>query len=373
MALVFYSNNLPGNALPSGGFYENERIKLIANPDAAIAAGITPDSGLVIFRMMYYHIAEVFRVNPNAILYVAVYPEPVGELTFEELSLVRTFANGKIRKMGVWTKKAYVEGHLALLQAQYDAAFSVIAPFEIFYGPNFYNTAEEDLPDLSAATAPNVHILVAQDGGALGAALFADAEIYSIGIIGMTLGALSLAKVHENIGWVEKFNMAVDGGEMDVPALSNGVLINTLADNIIKNAGTLDSRRLMFIKKYPAVTGSYYNDTHGACVATSDFAYAEDNITIDKAIRGIYARVVPFTNGPVLLDKTTGQLPPEYINVLQLEASKSLEEMEKAGELSGYEVTIDPNQDVNSTSQIVINVSNSKIGVSRNLIINIGY
>jgi Protein of unknown function (DUF2586) len=99
----------------------------------------------------------------------------------------------------------------------------------------------------------------------------------------------------------------------------------------------------------------------------------EDNRAIDKAIRGIYIKMVPHVNSPVLLDKVTRKLAPETVDFLELEAGKALEQMEKAGELSGYTVSIDPNQDVNATNQIVINISNNKVGVSRNFIINIGY
>ncbi|HMO63300.1 MAG TPA: DUF2586 family protein [Ferruginibacter sp.] len=366
VALVFYSDTLPE------GFSNDERIKLVADVEAAKALGIDKNNPDVLIKVMAYHIAELYRINPNAILWVGIFDEPTGEHTFDEVQLVRAASNNKVRKVGVFTREPYAEGHISLLQQQYNAAAEIISMFEIFYAPDFKDVDTDNLPDLSAATSPNVHLLAAQDGGAYGAQLFAAAN-FSIGIIGAALGAISLARVNENIGWVEKFNMAVDGGELDVPALANGVLVKNLANNITKGNGILDGKRLIFLKQYPNITGSYFNDSHGACPATSDYAYAEDNITIDKAIRGIYARMMPKVNGPSLLQKGTGKLAAESLSILENAAGDYLKEMEAAGEISGYTVFIDPEQDVKATNQIVVEISNTSIGVNRNFIINIGF
>jgi hypothetical protein len=369
VALAFYSDTLPA------AFEDADRMKVVADEAAALALGFDAESVDWIIKVMAYHINEAFRVNPNAILYVGVFAEPAPEAehTFNEINDLRVFSGNKIRKCGVWTRKPFAVGQLSLLQDQYNAAAEEISMFEIFYAPNFSGVADDNFPDLSALTSPNVHLLTAQDGAALGAELFASAPAYSIGIVGATIGAIALAKVHENIGWVEKFNMAVDGGELDVPALANGTLIKSLANNYTRANGILDLKRLIFLKQYPNITGSYFNDSHGACPATSDYAYAEDNITMDKAIRGIYAKMMPKVNGPSLLQKGTGKLAPESLSILENEAGNYLTEMEKAGELSGYTVTIDPEQDVKATNQIVVEISNTSVGVNRNFIINIGY
>ncbi|MDP1812338.1 MAG: DUF2586 family protein [Sediminibacterium sp.] len=366
---AFYSDTLPA------GFSVNDRLKGIDNIEAAEALGITANNASVLIKIMHYHISELFRINPDAVLFVGIFAEPaaLAEHTFAELLQLRTFSNNRIRQMGVWTRKAYIIGQMALLQAQYDDSFNVFAMCEILYSPNLDGVADGALPDYSAATSPNVHVVIAQDGAALGKTLYVAADTYSVGCIGAALGAVSLAKVHENIGWVEKFDMAVVGGELDVPALSNGTLISALSDAITKDEGTLDTKRLIFLKKYPNITGTYFNDSHGAVVATSDYAYLEDNRTIDKAIRGIYAQIMPKVNGPVPTVKGTGKLAPEYVEYLQLECNKAFENMEKDGEISGFVVTIDANQDINATNEIVINVNNTKTGVSRRFKINIGY
>lgn len=363
--LLFYVGAVPAGVVNA--------INEIGSVDDLAALGITGTHEDLSVRTIKYHVEELFRVNPNAVLFLGVYAMPTAAHTFTELEALRVAAKGKLRQVGVWTKKAFDIAQIGALQQQYTESFAAFAPHELFYSPNLYNVTAAALPDLSALTSPNVHLVIGQDGKGAGAALFQAAATFSIGVVGATIGAVSLAKKNENIGWVEKFNMAVDGGELDVPALSNGVLVSTLSGAITKSGGTLDTRRLIFLKTYPGVSGVYFNDSHGACAPTSDFAYAEDNMVLDKAIRGIYTKLAPQINGPVLLDKGTGKLSYEYVQFLQLEAGKALEEMEKDGELSGYTVTIDADQDVNATSQIVIEVSNTKIGVSRNFIVNIGY
>lgn len=370
-ALLFYSATLPA------GFSANDRIKEVYDLDAAVEMGITADNANVAVKIIHYHISEHFRLNPNGILFVGIYDVPAGAHTFNEIDSVRIFAEGKLRRIGVWTSKAYAVGDPALLQGKYDAAAEVYAPLEIVYSPNFHGTADAALPSLATLAAPNVHVSIGQDGAALGKTLYAAAITAtlntSVGVIGAIIGAKSFSKVHENIGWVEKFKMSVPGGELDVPALSNGTLVKTLADAITKSNGTLDTKRLIFLKNYPSYTGTYFNDSHGACPADSDYAYWEDNETIDKAIRGVYQNLLPKVNGPVLIDKSTNKLSAEYCEYLQLEGGKALEQMEKDGELNGYTVFVNPDQDVNATNQIVVEIVNSKVGVSRNFLVNIGW
>ena len=52
--------------------------------------------------------------------------------------------------------------------------------------------------------------------------------------------------------------------------------------------------------------------------------------------------------------------------------NKALEDMEKAGELSGYEAKIDPEQDVLSTTVEVV-IKNVSVGVIRKMKVKIGY
>jgi hypothetical protein len=53
-----------------------------------------------------------------------------------------------------------------------------------------------------------VSVLIGQDGNARGKTLFEDLG-YSIACLGACLGTISKAAVNENIGWIERFNVAL--------------------------------------------------------------------------------------------------------------------------------------------------------------------
>jgi hypothetical protein len=362
-------------ARPKAGASLNTGTPLAVVITGTVAITVVQFAGGVmsVIKVLHYHISEFFRINPDGVFFVGIFAVPGGAHTFSELGDLRTYANGRLRQIGAWTTKAYTAGDIALLQHIYDDSFDIYAMHEILYSANLRGVTDANLPDVSAKASPNVHLIIGQDGAADGNTMYLENALYSIGCIGAALGATSLAKVHENIGWVQKFDMSQAGGELDVPALVNGSLFSALSTSYTKDQGTFDTKRLMFLKKYPGATGSFFNDTHGAVAANSDYAYMEDNRTIDKAIRGVYTDLLPQVNGPVLLDETSGKLSAQYCTHLQLVASRTIEQMEKDGEVSGFVVTIDPNQDVNATGKIKVNITNTKIGVSRTFDVVIGY
>src|SRR2546423_263229 len=111
--LVFYSSTLPI------GFAANDRMKEIADVAAAEALGITAADASVLIKIMHYQLSEFFRVNPDGVFFLGIFDLPVGAHTFAEVGTLRTFAQGKLRQIGVWTNKAYAVGDPALLQGIY--------------------------------------------------------------------------------------------------------------------------------------------------------------------------------------------------------------------------------------------------------------
>ena len=107
--------------------------------------------------------------------------------------------------------------------------------------------------------------------------------------------------------------------------------------------------------------------------ATSDYAMIESVRTMDKAVRGIRTYLIPELGGNVYIDPDTGKMQPYSVSHLETTANKALEDMEKAGELSGYKVEIDPEQDVLSTSTVEIVVRQVAVGVMRKIKVKIGF
>ena len=75
----------------------------------------------------------------------------------------------------------------------------------------------------------------------------------------------------------------------------------------------------------------------------------------------------------MLVDANSGKVDPSTVAFLETTAGRALEDMEKAGELSGYSVTIDPDQNVLSTSELEFVIKQVATGVMRRMRIKIGY
>lgn len=94
---------------------------------------------------------------------------------------------------------------------------------------------------------------------------------------------------------------------------------------------------------------------------------------MDKAVRGIRTYLIPELGGNIYIDTDTGKMQAYSVSHLETTANKALEDMEKAGELSGYRVEIDPEQDVLSTGEVEIVIRQVAVGVMRKIKVKIGF
>jgi hypothetical protein len=158
--------------------------------------------------------------------------------------------------------------------------------------------------------------------------------------------------------------------ELDVPMLSNGQLMTTVGTT---GANALDDKGYLFLVKQPAIAGTYWNYSYTAITATDDYNTIEKNRTIDKAIRGMNASLAPQTNAPLYVDPETGQLSVDTIEYLKSLTGESLVQMQRDKELSGFEVIIDPSQNVLSTSEVDIEANLVPVGVNKTMAVKVGF
>jgi len=189
----------------------------------------------------------------------------------------------------------------------------------------------------------------------------------TIGFLGAALGALAKASVSESFAWIKKFPM-VTASELDVPALGEGSLMKDLTSTVIDGINT---KGYIFLRKFVGLSNTYINDTHCSISATDDFAYIENNRTIDKAIRNIRTYVLPELNAPLRLNED-GTLTTDTIKYFETKAARALDEMLADGDIGGYDIEISPTQDVVSTNKLVIKVQLVINGVARNIEVQIG-
>ena len=358
---------LPAADIPAA--FKTDHVQPLCTIDAAEAAGIKEDAASWGVRVLHYQLSELYRINPAVSLYVAIFEKPQGESqTFAELKTVQNFAAGRIRQIGVWCGDRTLSGDdLTALQGVADALAGEEAELSVVYAPKV-GTLNTMPVNLAGENKSRVSVVIGQAGSGKGAELYDDKTNTgkaSVSGLGVVMGLLSSAKVHQCIAWIKEFPTGVS-----LPAFGDGTLLRDVDKALLE---TLDTARYLFFITHTGQAGSYMNDSHTMDSAISDYAAIESVRTMDKAVRGIRTYVKPELGGNVYVDASTGQLASYTVAHLETVANQALEAMERAGELSGYKVEIDPEQDVASTSLVEFVIKNVAVPVMRHIRIKIGF
>lgn len=346
--------------------FKTEPVQAVSTIDKAEELGITADATAWSVKMLHYQLEEVFLINPSITLYVGLFSKPES-MTFQELKTVQNYAEGAIRQMAIWNgDTAPTADNIVKLEAVADSLDTENAPLSTLYAPLVSNY--KNLPSNLATNNPRVSVVIAQAGSGTGAELYKSKDNKTkatVSAIGVALGTLSKAAVHQCIAWVKNFPSGIS-----MPALGDGTLVRTIDKGELEK---LDTNRYLFLNNVVGVAGSYWNDSHTMDSPTSDYAAIESVRTMDKAVRGIRTYLTPELGGNVYIDPDTGKLQSYTVSHLETTANIPLEEMEKAGELSGYKAEIDAEQDVLSTSTIEVTIKNVPVGVVRKFKVKIGF
>lgn len=346
--------------------FKAEPVQAVSTIDKAEELGITADATAWSVKMLHYQLEEMFRINPSITLYVGLFSKPES-MTFQELKTVQNYAEGAIRQMAIWNgDTAPTADNIVKLEAVADSLDTENAPLSTLYAPLVSNY--KNLPSNLATNNPRVSVVIAQAGSGTGAELYKSKDNKTkatVSAIGVALGTLSKAAVHQCIAWVKNFPSGIS-----MPALGDGTLVRTIDKGELEK---LDTNRYLFLNNVVGVAGSYWNDSHTMDSPTSDYAAIESVRTMDKAVRGIRTYLTPELGGNVYIDPDTGKLQSYTVSHLETTANIPLEEMEKAGELSGYKAEIDAEQDVLSTSTIEVTIKNVPVGVVRKFKVKIGF
>lgn len=335
--------------------YGTDKVRKYKRLKDAEADGITDAS----FPLLHYQVSEFFRIAAGQELYIAF------SATVEELIAASA---GTIRQLGVWGQVSEVSDY------QDDYATKSIeqhSPFVIVFG--VYDTDPINLstiPDFNGSPDNGaVGVLAAGDFANRGAALAVSQGVDYVPAVGAVLGATAKARVHESIAWVDKFNLAEFGGELEQIALADGT--NAYADTTVLD--DLDAKRYLILRKHVGIQGTYLNDSHTATSNTSDYAYIENNRTVQKALRGIRNDLLPSLNSPIQVEGSTGKIETSQIKYLERVAQQSVQQMVNDEELSAQDVYIDPDQDILSSSELLVEVSLVPYGTARNIKITLGF
>lgn len=335
-------------------------VVLVSSLDIAESLGIKPDAEAVPIRVLHYHISEIFRVNPSASLHIGVCTMNQMPNFIEE---IQNNASGKIRQFGVYvdTTNEYTT-YISELQGVANKLRSSAVPAHII--TNLPAMEIENIPNLTAPGLFDISV-VCGESQSIKVRELKTAGVVSVTDVGTVLGLISKAKVNESIGWVQKFNSGITD-----PGLIDGSEIKQIDTAVLEQ---LDADGYIFFRTYPGIGGSYANDSRTLDIQTSDYNTIERNRTMDKAERGIRTYLTPYIAAPLYVDAESGKLSVDTVAFLETLAGKQLEDMEKAGELSGYKVTIDPEQNVLASSTVEFVIKQVPVGVMRRVNVKIGY
>jgi len=353
---------------------------LVAASTGAGTNTVTQFTGGVgsVIAVNYYHVAEFFALSQKitglaqGILYIGIYTTYTGE----ELKLLQDFADGKIRQIGVFAADTFASSMVSSSQIYCNTLEAENQPLSVLLTADFSATTLSALADMRALSSKNISVVIGEDKGSQGGALVGVTGA-SISCLGASLGATANAAVHENLGWRQKFDL-IHGSEYE------GLQFATGEDYKIQSEATLTgltNSGYIYLTKEINVNGSFHNDAPTAILITSDFAYLENNRTIDKAARLVRENLVPKTNAPLYVSAETGKLSQATIEDFKNDAFKALENMAARREISTNDdgtlppasVVIDPDQNVLATSEIVLTVTIVPVGVARQITVNIGF
>jgi hypothetical protein len=358
-------------ARPGLGIYVNSGTPIVVTIVGTIAGTVTQFTGGVASKLAiyHYHIKEYFRIQPKGNLFVGIFAVP-SPYIFAELVTMQNFAMGKLRQVAIYAPlQNFSTAYMTLIQGVQNTLEALYKPISsILYAGDLTSISDlSTLTDLGTLSNSKVSGVISQDGGALGAALYA-AYGKSITDIGAKLGAVSYVGVSESIAWVGKVNMS-DGVELDVPAFANGSLVKNISDGL---QGSIHDKRYLFLRKFIGNDGTFNNDSNTSIAVTSDYAYIENNRVIDKALRAVYAYLLPALNSPLTLNPD-GTLDAPTIDYFTSLTEAGLDQMIRDGDLSARGVSIDSTQDVLTTSKIAISVKLLPKGVARYIDVLLGY
>lgn len=339
--------------------FASDKVERLASLDDAENLGITSDYDTPV-QSVYYQIQQFFRMNPSGDLYImkttaSSYEEIAGKaLDMQEK------ANGNIRQMAIIYSGAttFVQTQAAVAKAQSQAAlaYNDFMPFEVILeGKGFKASLATSLAGLNAE---NVSVVIAMD-------VEKATNYKNSAAVGLALGAISKSKVSENIAWIEKFNLTGEG--FAKAGFVGGEEIKTLG-----TLSDLNEKRYIFVKTHTGLPGVYFNDSHTCTTGTSDFAYVENNRTINKATRLMRTALLPKLASPVLVD-IDGKLPQSVSKSFEGLCRSALEAMVANQEVSDFDVYVDPKQNILATSELKVKAEITPIGTARKIMVDLGF
>jgi hypothetical protein len=374
-----YSGLIFDNASKPTG-WGADSVKKVRTLKDAEDLGLTVD----LFPVEHYQVAEFFRIAKKISslaqghLWVMFFDGGLESVNYDgtQLKTIQNSSEGEIRRVGVFLTGAFVSGFVTDSQTEAQGLADENKPLSVLLNADLSALTLATLADMRALASPRVSVNIGMDKGGTGGALFTS-EGYTVSNLGAALAAKAFGETHENIGWIGKFDLS-SNDELNGIQFGTGEEFKSQSQTVLDD---LTTKGYIYLKKEVGISGSFQQDTPTATLITSDFAYWENQETVDKAVRAVRANLLPLVNSPLYVATDTGKLAESTIQVFKTEAFAALDQLavdgnisvKESGELDENSVIIDPDQDVLASSEIVVTIQIVPVGVARTITVNIGF
>ena len=367
-------NIAAGDVVQINTLYDAEDVYGI-KPREEVLEGQQEEDVNFMYGIPHYHISEFFRgtgnKNNNADLYVMFAD---CSKNWDAIDVLQNASGGTISQIGVyteqnlWGSEGTEDGTYALkvvgdLQDKAEQLADEHAPAVIVLSANTGNLGgdgEESkqidlkkIPECLTAENNKVAIIFGQaNHSTVNEMQMANPTNAPVGVLGMTMGLISIARVHESIGHVRQFNMfgenfqRVELGFGDLNIKDGGFVSKNALESIPRRVlDELADKGYNFPIKYNGIPNGVfmcYENTG----TTGDYRTVAINRVVHKARRGIRLALLPQLHSSVLVSRVDGTLTSSKITELQNLVVEVLDKMHKEDEISGYRVSIDPKQQV---------------------------
>ena len=353
-----------------------------------------------------YHIREFFRMSGNpggsGKLYVMFAD---CSANWDALEIMQRAAGGMINQIGIWTEQplwkangASEQYNLNLVKGLNDVAVGLAEqnqPLSLILSANPSNTGADTtegrqidlnkIPSCICESSRISCIFGQAHHEKISTMQMCNRNHTPVGFLGAVMGAIAKANVHESIAWVKQFNLFADDfqeielgfGDINLdeaeenflslnryesrsPSLlddldAKGSIFRIAEENFLSLnryeslspslLDELDDKGYIFPIKYAGRENGIYISKDQTC-SHGDFRTIARNRTINKSRRAVRAALLPYVNSPLMVNPSTGFLAPSKITAFKTLIGDILAKMQAAQEISGYAVTIDPNQNV---------------------------
>ena len=322
----------------------------------------------------HYHISEFFRLSGNidgsGKLYVMFADCSV---SWDAIDTMQRVSGGTINQLGIWTEQPLWKNNggeekynLNIVKTVNDKAVAMASqnqPLSIILSANPSNTGANttdgkkvDLNKIPTAICESsrTSVIIGQARSELISTMQkCNTNNTPVGFLGTIMGCLARANVQESVAWVKQFNLFSDNfqeielgfGDINLRDDDEFISLNLYESLSPVILDDLDDKGYIFPMKYSGRENGIYISKDQTC-SNGDYRTIARNRTINKSRRAVRNALLPYVNSPLMVNPSTGFLAPSKITAFKTLIGDILAGMQKAQEISGYAVNIDPNQNV---------------------------